>query len=222
MLKRTSLDYVNNYLSNKKKWKILDLGCGYSANINANYIADVIDLSEFYKNKNFTHIKTKKLPFKNKFFDFVITSHVIEHVNDLNFFISEIQRIGHRGYIELPTRLEDNLVLHKNNIKDHKWTFHYDDNKKILIANKKKSLIEPFVTLGLLNEKLRKYYRESLVIELFWEKKIEYKKITAGSAIIRNRLLFITVFKKYCSYYLRKNKLSLIFFLFFMAYFFFI
>lgn len=222
MLKRTSLDYVNNYLSNKKKWRILDLGCGYTANINANYIADVIDLSEFYKNKNFIHIKTKKLPFKDKFFDFVITSHVIEHVNDLNFFISEIQRIGRRGYIELPTRLEDNLVLHKNNITDHKWTFYYDDNKKLLIVNKKKALIEPFVTLGLLNEKLRKYYRESLVIELLWERQIEYKKITVNSTIIRNQLFFLTILKKYCSYYLRNNKLSLIIFLLFMAYLFFI
>jgi len=221
MLKRTSLGYLNSYISKKKNWKILDLGCGYTANYNANYIADVIDLSKFYKNKNFTHIISKKLPFKNKFFDFVITSHVIEHVDDLDFFINEIQRIGHRGYIELPTRLEDNLVLHNNNIKDHKWMFYFDDNKKLLIANKKIGFIEPFVTLGLLNEKFRKYYRESLVIELLWEKKIEYKKIMPKS-IVNNQLFFLTIFKKYCSYYARKNKLGLIIFLILIIYLFFI
>jgi len=61
MLKRTSLGYLNSYISKKKNWKILDLGCGYTANYNANYIADVIDLSKFYKNKNHYDISNKTL-----------------------------------------------------------------------------------------------------------------------------------------------------------------
>lgn len=42
-------------------------------------------------------------PFKDKEFDYVICSHVIEHVDDPEFFINEIFRVGSgRGYLEYP------------------------------------------------------------------------------------------------------------------------
>jgi ubiquinone/menaquinone biosynthesis C-methylase UbiE len=217
MIKRTSLLYINSFLSKKKTWKILDLGCGYTANKNANYIADVTDFSEFYTGRKFTKILGKILPFKDNFFDFVIASHVIEHVKDIDFFIKELQRVAPRGYIELPTRLEDNLLLHRNNIKEHLWLFYFDDNKKILIADKKKQNIEPFITMGVLQKELRNAFRESLVLELYWEKNIEYKKqISKGNKNLK-KLYFLTIVKKYVSYHLRKNKLTSLVFLLFLA-----
>ena len=87
MLKRTSINFVNDILSKNANWKIVDIGCGYSANKNASVIADIQDLSNFYKGKNFIKNSGKKLPFKDKEFDFVITSHVIEHVEDFEFFL---------------------------------------------------------------------------------------------------------------------------------------
>jgi SAM-dependent methyltransferase len=217
MIKRTSLLYINSFLSKKKTWKILDLGCGYTANKNANYIADVTDFSEFYTGRKFTKILGKILPFKDNFFDFVIASHVIEHVKDIDFFIKELQRVAPRGYIELPTRLEDNLLLHRNNIKEHLWLFYFDDNKKILIADKKKQNIEPFITMGVLQKELRNAFRESLVLELYWEKNIEYKKqISKGNKNLK-KLYFLTIVRKYISYHLRKNKLTSLVFLLFLA-----
>jgi len=159
------------------------------------------------------------LPFKDNFFDFVIASHVIKHVKDIDFFIKELQRVAPRGYIELPTRLEDNLLLHRNNIKEHLWLFYFDDNKKILIADKKKQNIEPFITMGVLQKELRNAFRESLVLELYWEKNIEYKKqISKGNKNLK-KLYFLTIIKKYISYHLRKNKLtSLVLLLFFATF----
>ena len=116
MLQRTTLNTINKKLVENPSWKVLDLGCGYTANKNATVVADVQDLSNFYKDKKFIKIDEKKLPFKDKEFDFVITSHVIEHVDDLDFFISEIERISNQGYIELPSKLGDNLVF--ENLKD--------------------------------------------------------------------------------------------------------
>ena len=74
----------------------------------------------------FVKIIDKKLPFKNNEFDFVITSHVIEHVKDFTFFINEIERITKQGYIELPTRLGDNIVFEN----DYSYVF-IDRNKPI-------------------------------------------------------------------------------------------
>lgn len=46
-----------------------------------------------------------RFPFKNKEFDYVICSHVLEHVleEDLPTFISELQRVAKAGFIEFYT-----------------------------------------------------------------------------------------------------------------------
>ena len=88
MIKRTSKSYIQKLLSSHKEWKILDIGCGYGANEYANVICDVQDLSKNYKDRKFVRLVDKKLPFTDKEFDFVIASHVMEHVDDLKFFIS--------------------------------------------------------------------------------------------------------------------------------------
>ena len=172
MIKRTSIKFVNNIIEENSKWKILDIGCGYRAHPKASVIADVQDFSNFYKEKKFIQIKNKVLPFRDKEFDFVIASHVIEHIEDFQFFIKELERITSKGYIELPSRLGDNLVF--ENKKDHIWWFHYDDISNQLIASKRNQIIEPFITVSTAKF-FERIFRESLVIELIWEEKIDYK-----------------------------------------------
>ena len=117
MIKRSSKKFIDNLLNQNQTWKVLDIGCGYTPHENANVICDIQDLSNFYKDKEFIKLNDKTLPFKDKEFDFVIASHVIEHVEDVNYFIKELERVSSKGYIELPTILEDNLVF--ENKKDH-------------------------------------------------------------------------------------------------------
>jgi len=196
LLKRTSINFVNETLKNNPSWKVLDIGCGYRANQYATTIADIKDFSDFYKGKNFIRINEKTLPFKNKEFDFVISSHVIEHVEDFEFFIKEIERISNKGYIELPTRLGDNLVFENKN--DHIWWFTYDDINNQIIASKRNQLIDPFITVstGKLFEEM---YRESLVLELSWEEKIDYKISNEIRQEIFSKISFFKLVKKYIS-----------------------
>ena len=172
LLKRTNINFVNDTLSKNPNWKVLDVGCGYRANKYATVISDILDFSNFYNGKKFIKITEKKLPFKDKEFEFVIASHVIEHVEDFEFFLKELERISSRGYIELPTRLGDNLVF--ENKTDHIWWFVFDDVNNKLIASKKNQLIEPFITVSMA-KLFEKIFRDSLVIELTWHDKIEYK-----------------------------------------------
>ena len=196
MLKRTSISLVNNILNKNINWNILDIGCGYKAHKNATVIADIKDFSNFYKNKKFVQIKEKKLPFKDKEFDFVIASHVIEHVDDFEFFIKELERISSKGYIELPTRLGDNLVFENRN--DHIWWFCYDDITNELVASKKNQLIDPFITVSMA-KLFEETFRESLVIELAWEEKIEYTVDNKIKLEDFKKISFFTIFRKYLS-----------------------
>ena len=207
MIKRTSKEHVLKILNqNRKNWRILDIGCNRDAVAYAQTVADIQNLSDFYneKDKKFVLIENKDLPFEDNQFDFVYASHVIEHVEDVSHFIKELQRISKLGYIELPSMLEDNIILSENNIKDHKWFFQFDDVRNILLAEKKKQLIEPFITHGVLFGSLRKNFRSSLVLELWWENEInyEFKNFTTPS----KKPYFYSILKKYLSYQIRKNK----------------
>ena len=198
LIKRTSKDYIQTILSKKSDWKILDIGCGYGANEFANTICDVQDLSKFYKDKNFIKLENKQLPFKDNEFDFVIASHVLEHVEDFKFFISELERVSKKGYIELPTKLEDNLVFENKN--DHLWHMDFDDvNSKLLISNKLQ-YIEPILTVSMI-QNLRENFKASLVLELYWEDKIDYDFVENNQNIKKHNLL--NLFRKFISKKLR-------------------
>jgi ubiquinone/menaquinone biosynthesis C-methylase UbiE len=198
LIKRTSKDYIQSILSKEPDWKILDIGCGYGANKFANTICDVQDLSKFYKDRNFIKLENKQLPFKDNEFDFVIASHVLEHVEDFKFFINELERVSKKGYIELPTKLEDNLVF--ENKKDHLWHMDFDDvNSKLLISNKLQ-YIEPILTVSMI-QNLRENFKGSLVLELYWEDKIDYDFVENNQNIKKHNLL--NLFRKFISKKLR-------------------
>ncbi|MCK9408793.1 MAG: class I SAM-dependent methyltransferase [Bacteroidetes bacterium] len=84
-----------------------------------------VDLTQFggaelrTKGKPLFLIENNTLPFKDNSFDYIICSHVFEHVpiNDLKFLASEIMRVGKKAYIEFPKPLYDylyNFKVHLN------------------------------------------------------------------------------------------------------------
>ena len=199
MIKRSSKKYIDNQLKQNPNWKILDIGCGYSAHEKANIICDVQDLSMFYKDKKFVKLDGKILPFNDKEFDFVIASHVVEHVEDVNFFLKELERVSSKGYIELPTSLEDNLVFENKN--DHLWHMTFDDIGQKLLITKRIQYIEPVITVSTA-KKLAKYFRQSLILELFWEKSIEFELIESSDLKFQ-KLSRLTLIRKFFSKLLR-------------------
>ena len=199
MIRRSSKQYIDNQIEQNKNWNILDIGCGYTAHEKANVICDIQDLSDFYKNKKFVKLDSKKLPFKDKEFDFVISSHVIEHVEDVSFFIKELERVSSKGYIELPTSLEDNLVFENKN--DHVWHTEFDDINFKLLIKKRIQYIEPLITVSTA-KKLSKYFRQSLILELFWENSIEFDLVENDQYQLE-KISRITLLRKFFSKLIR-------------------
>ncbi len=110
---------------------VLEIGPGAYPFWRSDCLADifdensVVDLAQFggnalnTKGKPLFQIVNGKLPFKNKSFDYVICSHVFEHVpvSDLSLLASEILRVGKKAYIEFPRPLYDyayNFSVHLN------------------------------------------------------------------------------------------------------------
>jgi SAM-dependent methyltransferase len=199
LIKRTSKKYIDNLLQKNTTWNILDIGCGYNANKFAKVICDVQDLSSHYQDKKFIRLIEKKLPFVDKEFDFVIASHVMEHVEDVAFFIKELERVSIKGYIELPTMLEDNLVF--ENKKDHLWHMDFDDVENKLLISKKIQYFEPILTVSTI-KKLNEVFRTSLVLELIWEDSIDYIINQSTEGAFR-KISILSLLKKYFSKRLR-------------------
>jgi ubiquinone/menaquinone biosynthesis C-methylase UbiE len=50
------------------------------------------------------------MPFKDKAFDFVVASHILEHMTDPARFLDELQRVGKAGYIETPHAFMERII----------------------------------------------------------------------------------------------------------------
>lgn len=70
--------------------------------------------------KTILYYDGERFPFRDKEFDYVVCSHVIEHVADIESFVSELTRVASRGYIEYPTVYYEylyNFSVHLNFVK---------------------------------------------------------------------------------------------------------
>lgn len=64
-----------------------------------------------------------RFPFGDFEFDYVICSHVLEHILDVDMFISELTRVARRGYLEFPTIYYDYLY----DFQEHPTIVFYRD-----------------------------------------------------------------------------------------------
>jgi len=83
--------------------------------------------------KEVVYYTGRDFPFSDKEFDYVICSHVLEHIEDVGKFLSEMFRVSRKGYLEYPTIYYDyifkipehlNLLLYKNGKIN--WMKHED------------------------------------------------------------------------------------------------
>lgn len=103
----------------------------------------------------------KSFPFIDKEFDYVICSHVLEHVEDVSSFISELTRVAPRGYIEFPIATYDFLY----NYDVHLNFMNFVDGK-IVWCSKTKTSIGKFRPFNLFFRKTFELGHTNLVDEL--------------------------------------------------------
>ena len=125
------------YCPVKKSDLVLEVGSGGSPFYRANVLCDAyLETSERHNvplvsDRNMVLAYVENLPFKDDSFDFIIACHVLEHSRDPEKFLSEIQRVGRAGYIEVPDAFFERLA---------NYPVHYleiTDDNGVLKINKK-------------------------------------------------------------------------------------
>lgn len=110
---------------------VLEVGSGGSPYFRANVL---IDAYASTRERHWAPFVTDRpsvlgfgesLPFKDKSFDFVIASHVLEHSAEPEKFIKELQRVAKAGYIETPDAFMERI----NPYWDHRSEVTVRDNK---------------------------------------------------------------------------------------------
>lgn len=118
----------------------------------------------------------ENLPFKNHAFDFVIAAHVLEHSSDPIRFISELQRVGKAGYIEVPDAFMERI----NPYKDHRLEITCRDNR--LVIRKKESWQHSPEVVELYEDRVKHVLTTDLIprhpfefhVRYYWKNEISY------------------------------------------------
>ena len=131
-------------------------------------------------NKPFIYYDGEMFPFRDNAFDYIICSHVLEHipVQDLHLFMSEIQRVASRDYLEFPSVFYELI-----NYQDvHIWLMNYRNgiiyflDKSLFRSNYiHKIYREMFYGLDTYMRKTFQKYKELYFCGFEWENEILYE-----------------------------------------------
>lgn len=133
----------------------------------------------FDSKKLFVKADVEDLPFKDKVFDFVFCSHLLEHVENPDKAIRELTRVSKRGYIEVPNVILDIFKP----FPSHLWFCEYE-NKTLIFHQKEdrddfyfkniKRFGDLFFDKSIFQYILAQNYK-SIFISLYWENSINFK-----------------------------------------------
>ena len=135
---------------------VLDIGSGHNPHPRANVLLDKYPEYSVHRedkplkiNKEMKFVKgdAESIPFGNKKFDYVIASHIAEHVDNPENFCKELMRVGNEGYIETPSKLKEILF----NAPYHKWYVYTHNGVLIFEKKTKQSYIGLFKKLFFTN-----------------------------------------------------------------------
>src|SRR5262245_34896011 len=107
-------DYAQPPYAIPDDWRVLEIGPGHFPLPRADVYADIsrahLDAIQLRPNQQAVEVDLMKgLPFKDKEFDYVFCSHVLEHVDNPIQCVTELSRIGKRGTIVMPSAIKDGL-----------------------------------------------------------------------------------------------------------------
>ncbi len=110
-----SYDVMKKKILLRQKWD-LNICCGKTDGGGLN-----VDIVKYKEVQNFIKVDdVYNLPFGDKEFRSVLSSHTIEHLDDPKAFINELNRVGEDIHIILPPLWDFTAAF---NVLEHKWLF---------------------------------------------------------------------------------------------------
>ena len=121
--------YLRRWLGISSGRKVLDVGSGHRPHEDATHLLDLLFKDNSERGKPIKRLgrplvlgTVEALPYKDKSFDYVYASHVLEHTEDPATACEELMRIARAGYIETPSPFYEQGYNFPH--PDRGWSFH--------------------------------------------------------------------------------------------------
>ena len=115
------------------------------------------------------------LPFADHAFDYVICSHVLEHVEDPAQLIAELERVARRGYIETPSEIGERIY----GWHYHNWVVNLVNDRLMLRKNERDPQFgQLFHRLAATDKHWKRFHlthHHLFLVQYEWEEKINYE-----------------------------------------------
>lgn len=160
---------------------VLEIGSGHNPKVQSDMLCDrhIDDDTQrggtIVKDRPIVEADGQYLPFRDKAFDYVICSHVLEHVEEPEKLIHELMRVAPRGYIETPSEIAERLY----GWPYHNWLVNLIDGK--LIIQKKISpsqfgqLFHSLTAQDRNFARFHEHYHHIFLVRYEWEEEIDYE-----------------------------------------------
>ena len=193
---------------------ILEIGSGHNPKTQAHILCDKFIDDDTQRgggvvtDRPIVEADGQYLPFADSSFDYIICSHVLEHVENPEQLISELTRTASRGYIETPSELGERLY----GWPYHNWVVNLLDGQLILQQKVDKSqfgqLFHVLATHDRSYARFHLLHHDLFLVQYEWEGQIDYKivppdievlNLESAEAIERllSRVLHISPWKKW-------------------------
>jgi SAM-dependent methyltransferase len=216
---------------------VLEVGAGGNPYFRSNVLVDAYEATSerhwvpLTKDRPTVLAFVEKLPFKDKQFDFVIASHVLEHSHHPEQFLSELQRVAKAGYIEVPDAFMERI----NPYPDHRLEITIRKNR--LVIKKKTSPIMDADLVELYEDRAKKivtkysipkfafdfhvryYWKDQIPYEIknpeaqtFYDQPIEFSENTSNKLSLRANIqsFVLSLVRSYFSQNKRNREIDLI------------
>jgi SAM-dependent methyltransferase len=134
--------------------RVLDVGSGHRPHDDATHLVDLLPEDDSERGKPIQQVglplllaTVESLPFKDKTFDYVYASHVLEHTRDPASACKELMRIARAGYIETPSPFYEqgyNYPARERGWSFHRWFVYLGEGDTLTFEPKTDHTIDDF------------------------------------------------------------------------------
>lgn len=165
--------------------RVLEVGSGQNPNPRANVLCDRFLLDATERNEQPVRVDRPfvagdiyALPFRDRAFDYVICSHVLEHLDRPEDAATELARVAPRGYIETPSRLNEKILsypFHRWMVTEEEGTLRFVEKERPIWDEE---INEWFREVGSRFPPLYDFFFDNLydlgnVVSVVWEEEID-------------------------------------------------
>jgi len=178
----------------KRGWRVLDVGGGDAPHRRTDVVVEKF-LDDVERHRGGRSIQPDRplvvadveaLPFRDDTFDYVICSHVIEHVHHPDRALEELSRVGKAGYLAGPSELFELLSPYPA----HKWVLAYRSGKLLLKPRSNSHLVPSRDLYGRIFWMLHQdrdwkrfalNHQNLLAVEFEWQEHILYRILDSNT-----------------------------------------